>query len=237
MTEEAKPDADVATDEERSTISTVASTIADAATAGVSASVSAVSQIAGGARRLINERPGKRVRRIRQLGNQPLANLWELHPEARSSTFRELAPRVVPVDRIAGTAVEGPVQRGGDFLPVRDRRGADWRARWQHILTGLDEMAVLPPVDLIKFGDQYWVVDGHNRVAAALYNGQYDIDANVVEARMPGVPAERAHSEIAPYLAADSLELREAGRGRSSRAAYVREHGEPDSAPLDPRRE
>ena len=196
MAEEEKPEVDAGAedDDERSALSTAASTIADAATASVAASVSAVSHIAGGARRLINERPGARVRRVRQMGKQPLANLWELHPEARSSTFRELAPRVVPVDLIAGTAVEGPVQRGGDFLPVRERRGADWRARWQRILNALDELAALPPVELVKFGDGYWVVDGHNRVAAALYNGQDEIDANVVEARMPGMPV-RARSQ------------------------------------------
>ena len=214
MTDQSDTDPDsrpptAAAGDERSTLSSVAATIADAATPVVSA----VSQLAGGARRLINERPGARVRRVRRMGNQPLANLWELHPEARLSTFRELAPRVVSVDQIAGTAVEGPVQRGGDFLPVRDRRGADWRGRWQRILSGLEQMVTLPPVDLIKFGDDYWVIDGHNRVAAALYNGQYDIDANVVEARMPGVSAEATPSEIAPYLAADSRELREAGRG------------------------
>jgi hypothetical protein len=232
MADQNKPDGDAAADDERSALSTVASTIADAATAGVSA----VGQIAGGARRLINERPGARVRRVRQMGKEPLANLWELHPDARSATFRELAPRVVPVDQIAGTAVEGPVQRGGDFLPVRDRRGADWRARWQRILTGLEELAILPPVDLVKFGEEYWVIDGHNRVAAALYNGQYDIDANVVEARMPGVPADRDNPEIAPYLAADSLELREAGSGRSVRSSHTHDHVEPDANAPDPLR-
>jgi hypothetical protein len=229
MSDEQISNVDDAEDDERSALSTVASTLADAATPVVSA----VSHIAGGARRLINERPGKRVRRIRQMGDEPLANLWELHPEARSSTFRELSPRVVPVDQIVGTAVEGPVQRGGDFLPVRDRRGADWRARWQHITEGVDEMALLPPVDLIKFGDGYWVIDGHNRVAAALYYGQYDIDANVVEARMPGVPAERSNLEIAPYLAADSLELRDAGRG-GSRRTHTHDHVEPADDATDP---
>ena len=230
MTDEETPDAEATTDEEQSTFSSVASTIADAATA----SVSAVGHIAGGARRLINERPGARVRRVRQMGKQPLANLWELHPEARSSTFRELAPRVVPVELIAGTAVEGPVQRGGDFLPVRDRRGADWRGRWQRILKALDELVSLPPVDLVKFGDRYWVVDGHNRVAAALYNGQDDIDANVVEARMPGVPSDHDHSAIAPYLEADSLELREAGRGRGRRPTHTHDHVEAEPAPDQP---
>jgi hypothetical protein len=196
-------------EEERTGLASVASSIADAAT-----------QFADGARRLINERPGARVRRVRRMGDQPIANLWELHPEARQATFRELEPRAVAVDQIAGTAVEGPVQRNGDFLPVRDRRGADWRARWQRIREGLDELATLPPVDLIKYGNEYWVVDGHNRVGAALYNGQYDIDANVLEARMPGVPAEATRGPIAPYLES-SLELREAGAGRLTRRSHA----------------
>jgi len=198
------PGADAAP-EDRSALATVASTIAGAA-----------EQLAGGARRMLAERPGARVRRVRRMATQPLPNLWELHPESRRATMRELEPRVVPVEEIAGTAVEGPVQRGGDFLPVRDRRGADWRARWQRILSGIDQLAVLPPVDLIKFGDRYWVVDGHNRVAAALYSGQLGLDANVVEARMPGVPAEPTRGNLAPYLEG-SLDVREAGRGRLAR--------------------
>jgi hypothetical protein len=191
--------------EDRSALAAVASTIAGAA-----------EQLAGGARRMLAERPGARVRRVRRMATQPLSNLWDLHPEARNATMRELEPRVVPVEEIAGTAVEGPVQRGGDFLPVRDRRGADWRARWQRILNGIDELALLPPVDLVKFGDRYWVVDGHNRVAAALYSGQLGLDANVVEARMPGVPAEPIRGNLAPYLEG-SLDVREAGRGRLAR--------------------
>ena len=93
----------------------------------------------------------------------------------------------VPVDQIKGTAVEGPGQRGGDFLPLKDRRSDDWRSRWQRILGANERLEVLPPVELIKFGDDYWVVDGHNRVAAALYNGQMELDAVVEELRLPGM--------------------------------------------------
>lgn len=204
--------------EDRSALATVASTIADAATPVVAA----VEQIAGVARRRLAGTSGARIRRVRRRSKEPLPNLWELHLEARRATFRELAPRVVPVEQIVGTAVEGPPQRGGDFLPLRDRRSTDWRARWQRILKGVDEMVNLPPVDLIKFGDEYWVVDGHNRVAAALYTGQIGVDANVLEARMPGVPAEPTRGDLAPYLE-NSLELRQAGAGRFVRGAVVPE--------------
>jgi len=200
--------------EERSALASVASSIGGVA-----------EHIAGGARRMLAERAGARVRRVRRMGNHPLPNLWELHPEARQATMRELEPRVVPVEQIAGTAVEGPVQRGGDFLPVRDRRGSDWRARWQRILNGMEALAMLPPVDLIKFGDEYWVVDGHNRVGAALYNGQVGVDANVLEARLPGVSAEPTSHNLAPYLEG-SMDVREAGRGR-----FVRTHTRPTHLP------
>ena len=56
----------------------------------------------------------------------------------------------------------------------------------------LDRLESLPPVELIKFGDDYWVVDGHNRVAAALYNGQVELDAVVEELRLPG-HGQQAH--------------------------------------------
>jgi hypothetical protein len=205
----------------------VASTIAGGASAiagGASALAGGASAIAGGAGsvisgavRLIGERPGARVRRVRRMGHQPLANLWDLHPEARRASIRELGLVGVPVDRIRGTAVEGAPQRGGDFLPLRDRRSSDWRGRWQRILGAIERLETLPPADLIKFGDDYWVVDGHNRVAAALYNGQVELDAVVEELRLPGMRSEPA-ALIAPVLEG-SLDLRAAGSGRLTRTA------------------
>jgi hypothetical protein len=198
------PDDDSADDRDRSRIAGVAASIAGVAVPVIS-----------GARRLIDERPGARVRRVRRMGHSPLANMWDLHPEARRASIRELGLQSVPVDVIAGTAVEGPPQRGGDFLPLPDRRGDDWRSRWQHILRAIDRLESLPPVELVKFGDRYWVVDGHNRVAAALYTGQADIDAMVQEFRLPGMPAHPP-VRIASSLEG-SLDLRDAGAGRLTR--------------------
>jgi hypothetical protein len=183
---------------------------------GVAASIAgAAAPVLGAARRVIEERAGARVRRVRRMGHQPLANLWEDHPEAHRAAIRELGLQSVPVTAIRGTAVEGPPQRGGDFLPLRERRSSDWRGRWQRILQAIDELVVLPPVDLIRFGDAYWVVDGHNRVAAALYNGQVELDAVVQELRLPGMPAQPPQ-QIAGVLEG-SLDLRDAGAGRFNR--------------------
>jgi len=198
---ERETDAD---DDERSTLSAVAGTIG----AGAGAVLS-------GARRIIEGRGGARVRAVRRMGHEPLVNLWELHPEARQAAIRELGVRSVPVEYILGTAVEGAAQRGGDFLPLKDRRSDDWRARWQRILKANEGLETLPPVELIKFGDGYWVVDGHNRVAAALYTGQDEVDAAVQDMRLPGMPSEPP-ALIAPLLE-DSLALRDAGAGRHTR--------------------
>ena len=191
-------------DHERTRLAGVAATIADAA-----------GPVISGARRLIGERPGARVRQIRRMARRPLSNLWEEHPDAHRAAIRELGFQGVAVDRIVGTAVEGPSQRGGDFLPLKDRRGDDWRGRWQRILQAIDGLVTLPPVELIKFGDEYWVVDGHNRVAAALYTGQGEIDAVVEELRLPGMPS-KPPTRIAGVLEG-SMDLRDAGAGRLTR--------------------
>jgi len=211
---------DAASDSSQSRIAGVASSIADAAGPVISAALSPVRSFASGANRMIGERPGARVRRVRQMGHEELANLWDLHPEARRASIRELGLMSIPVDRILGSAVEGAPQRGGDFLPLKDRRSTDWRGRWQRILAALDRLESLPPVELIKFGDGYWVVDGHNRVAAALYNGQGELDAVVEELRLPGMVSNP--DDPTPNIAGvleGSLDLRAAGSGRLSRTA------------------
>jgi hypothetical protein len=209
----------------RSALSEVASSIADAAGPVLSAAWRPMEELASGARRIIDERDGARVRRVRRMGRQPLVNLWEMYPDARRAAMREVGLVTVPIEEIAGTAVEGPAQRGGDFLPLRDRRGDDWRARWQRILGGIDSLANLPPIEVIKFGDRYWVTDGHNRVAAALYTGQVALDANVIELRLPGMAATPAQP-IAGLLEG-SADVRAAGRGRLTRSGHRHAGGDP----------
>ncbi|MEO6351370.1 MAG: hypothetical protein ABIP53_12030 [Candidatus Limnocylindrales bacterium] len=208
-------EADAEQHEEQTRLASVAQSIADVAGPVLSAARSPFDNIASGARRIIGDRGGARVRRVRRMGHQPLANLWELHPEAHRASIRELGLQGVQVEQVAGTAVEGAAQRGGDFLPLRDRRSADWRGRWQRILRAIDTLVTLPPVELIKFGDEYWVVDGHNRVAGALYTGQGEIDSIVQELRLPGMRSE-PRVLIAGVLQG-SMDLRDAGAGRYNR--------------------
>jgi hypothetical protein len=157
---------------------------------------SAVGAAVGGIRHLpetvrdlpetLRELPGSRVRRVRRLGSVPLPSLYALFPEARRARPVEIGLRTLDVTEIKGTAVGGGDQRGGDFLPLKPFRGPNWRARWQRLRRAQDRLVDLPPIDVVKYDGGYWVIDGHNRVALALYEGQVAVDASVIELVPPG---------------------------------------------------
>ena len=75
-----------------------------------------------------------------------------------------------------------PDMQGRSLLPVlRGRAPADWQFRWSRLISAARDQAILPPVELLRAGGDYWVVDGHNRVALAKERGQLWIDADVTE--------------------------------------------------------
>jgi hypothetical protein len=152
-------------------------------------------------------------RRLRRLNRRPLANLYELYPEARQASPRELGMRFVPLEDIRGTAVAGAAQRGSDFRPMAPFRGENWEARWARIRAANERLQPLPPVDLLKYGGWYWVLDGHNRVAAALYDDGAGLDAMVTEL----IPLDGHTSEQPTNLAGL---LSEAGEMRAAAAGY-----------------
>src|SRR4051812_28143158 len=131
------------------------------------------------------EGPAARSRRLARLNRAPLPNLYDVHPEARLAPRRELGLLTVPVARIRGTAVEGAAQRGSDFLPFPALKSMNWQNRWQRLRQAQERLEILPPIDVLQTSDGYWVTDGHNRVAAALYGGQDDIDASVTHLHLP----------------------------------------------------
>jgi hypothetical protein len=180
----------------------VASAIDDALHGAVD-TIEGVAGVAGAAvdatTRRWDERPGARVRAVRRRAQQPLPMLYEDHPEARRATPRELGFRTIDVGDIVGTAVGGARQRGGDFLPTKPFRSDNWKARWQRLRSAADRLVALPPIDVVRYDDGYWVIDGHNRVALALYGGQLAVDATVTDLRMPG----HADSEEPASLAAE----------------------------------
>jgi hypothetical protein len=162
---------------------------------------------------------------------EPLANLYEVHPDARLASPRELGFRFVPIEDIRGTAVAGAAQRGDDFLPLPPFRGSNWEARWQRIREANSRLQPLPPVDLIKYDGGYWVVDGHNRVAATLLSRGVGLDAMVVElVPMDGQVSEKP-SSILPFLG-ETRALRTVAQGRRP-AVGTRVSAPAEPAPRD----
>jgi hypothetical protein len=172
--------------------------------------------------RSIAERPGMRVRRVRRRGAIPLPYLNDVHPDVRRARPMQVGLRTIPVDEIAGTAVGGGDQRGSDFLPLRRFRGQNWSARWQRLNRAQDALAILPPIEVVKYADRYWVIDGHNRVALALYHGQPEIDATIVELVPPGGRRTEPVGELASTLSG-SRTLRTRGEGRVASDALAHE--------------
>ena len=162
-------------------LTTAAEPIVDSVVGTVVGTVGSVSHAMTAAVGGLRDRPGMRVRRVRRMGRIPLPSLPELFPESAMTRRVDIGMRTIEVDDIAGTAVGGGDQRGGDFLPLKPFRGQNWAGRWQRLRRAADKLAALPPIDVVKYADKYWVLDGHNRVALALYTGQRDIDASVVE--------------------------------------------------------
>lgn len=159
-------------------------------------------------------------RRLRRSNATPLPSLYDVHPEARGASSHELGLQTIPVAEIAGTAVEGPDQRASDFLPPPALRSRDWAGRWQRLRTAAEQLEVLPPIDVIRAAGAYWVVDGHNRVAAALAQGQLEIDALVRGIRLPGEPPQTPGGSLAAMLEGGDR-LRAAGQGRLSPGAQL----------------
>ena len=162
-----------------------------------------------------------RRRHAQQRAQDVLPSLYQRYPNARQATRRTRGLVVVPLDEIVGTE-RNPSQNTADFLPLPQLRGMNWRARWQRITGAMDRLTVLPPVSLLKVGNEYYISDGHNRVAAALREGAVGIDADVTELILPGTDAGPAPESVGSTLSSSAL-LRDAGSGRLSRTAAARD--------------
>jgi hypothetical protein len=162
----------------------------------------------------------RRATKRRQVKRDVLPSLYDLHPDATRAPRRPIGIRSVPLDRIIGT-MRHPSQNTADFLPLPRLRGENWRARWQRITAAMDRLATLPSIELVQVGDDYYVADGHNRVAAARQAGAVEIDADVTQLMLPGVTRPGQGVMDASSLVGNEA-VRQAGQGRQSRMVEQR---------------
>jgi hypothetical protein len=82
---------------------------------------------------------------------------------------------------VAVKAIIGSVGRADDFDASFLPRNEHTLERWTRIDRAWRAGEYLPPIELYKVRDQYFVVDGNHRVSVAHAQGQDYIDARVTE--------------------------------------------------------
>lgn len=85
------------------------------------------------------------------------------------------------VEVVALDAIVGTVDRERDFDRSFRPTSGRVRSRWENIAAAMRRGEPLPPVDLVRIGEIYFVRDGHNRVSVARALGRRDIEAYVTE--------------------------------------------------------
>lgn len=81
----------------------------------------------------------------------------------------------VPVEAIVGSVARTD-EFDREFRPLTSRV----RERWRAVMCASASGVGLPPVELTRLGDMYFVRDGHHRIAVARALGRPTVDANVV---------------------------------------------------------
>ncbi len=93
---------------------------------------------------------------------------------------RYMGLQAVPLEKIVGS-----VGRYQDFDRAFLPRSESTRHRWENIDKALQAGVALPPVELYKVGDVYFVRDGNHRVSVARTQDWPSIDAYVTEVDVP----------------------------------------------------
>ena len=85
--------------------------------------------------------------------------------------------QVVPIRAIVGRAEEFDCE----FHPLQKTT----KFRWKEIAQVMHQGKALPPVELLKVGRFYFVVDGNHRISVMRQAGQEFVDAHVIERIIP----------------------------------------------------
>lgn len=125
------------------------------------------------------------LRLFTQKPDDTLLSFDQVQQLLRSRQELDRGIQIIPIASIVGS-----VGRYRDFtrafLPLS---GAD-EERWKRLDIAINELRSLPPIEVYKIGDVYFVRDGNHRVSVAKANGLTDIEAHVteIESRVPLTP-------------------------------------------------
>jgi hypothetical protein len=112
---------------------------------------------------------------LRRQARPSLPSLRELIHDYQH--LRYVGEQFIPIASIVGS-VDGAAQLfDRNFRPVTDRA----RARLGSVLVAMRQGDPLPPIEVYAWRGEYYVLDGHHRVAAARALGSDLISAHVIE--------------------------------------------------------
>ncbi|RME82214.1 MAG: transcriptional regulator [Caldilineae bacterium] len=137
-------------------------------------------------------------------------------------SFEELSRAVAvgePVDlgvqEIPLDAVRGSVDRYRDFDLAFLPKHSGLRDRWERVATARQHGLPMPPIEVYKLGDLYFVRDGHHRVSVCRSRGDKTIQARVIEltSRVPlhpdlkpdDLPRVEAYADFVRLTRADEI--------------------------------
>jgi len=114
--------------------------------------------------------------RVRGKSNQ-LLSYEDVAEKLKLRARTERGVQHIPLDAIVGS-----VGRTTDFTRTFLPRRAGDRERWANVKSAFIE-GNLPPIEVYKVGEVYFVVDGNHRVSIAQQEGMKTIEARVIEIR------------------------------------------------------
>lgn len=131
------------------------------------------------------------------------ANILELKCAERMEQIKNRRYEGLRTVRIAD--IRGSENRSRDFdihfHPISRRS----RERWMGIATAVLQDKGLPPVELIKLNDIYFVRDGHHRISVAKAFGQEEIEAIVTSWESEPVKAVKPAKKKSSFFSLFSL--------------------------------
>ncbi len=141
----------------------------------------------------------------RLTGKKPLGLL---HFETVRQQLRARVTTDRGVQDIPLAAVIGSVDRYADFTRDFLPRESVNSERWTRVLMATNDLSGLPPIEVYKLGEVYFVKDGNHRVSVARQLGATHIQAYVIElqTRVPLTPDVQPEELIIKAEYADFLE-------------------------------
>jgi hypothetical protein len=103
-----------------------------------------------------------------------LYNYHEVANRLKARQQVEMGTEMVPLDKIVGS-----VGRYRDFTRSFLPREGINEERWARVDAAMNSLEGVPPVDLFKIGEVYFVRDGNHRISVARANGLKEIEAHV----------------------------------------------------------